>query len=91
MGRGPLWDQDAACDLLESGHLAGCVTDVAVPEPLPPDHRLWRTRGMLVVPHVSSDDPATFNDRTLDILCENLRALRQGRPPPNRVDPARGY
>lgn len=91
MARGAVWDQDAACDLLESGHLDGCVTDVAVPEPLPPGHRLWRTPGMLVVPHVSSDDPNTYNDRTLDILLANLAELRAGRPAPNRVDPARGY
>lgn len=91
MARGAVWDQDAVCDLLESGHLAGCVTDVAVPEPLPEGHRLWRTPNMVVVPHVSSDDPDTYNDRTLDILLANLAELRAGRPAPNRVDPARGY
>jgi phosphoglycerate dehydrogenase-like enzyme len=91
IARGAVWDQEAACDLLDNGHLGGCVTDVAVPEPLPADHRLWRTRGMFVTPHMSSDDPNTYNDRTLDILFENLRALREGRPLPNQVDPVRGY
>jgi phosphoglycerate dehydrogenase-like enzyme len=91
MARGAVWDQDAACDLLESGHLDGCVTDVAVPEPLPPDSRLWRTPGMFVVPHCSADDPDTYNDRTLDILLANIAALRAGRPAPNRVLPERGY
>lgn len=91
MARGAVWDQDAVCDALEAGHLAGCVTDVTVPEPLPPGHRLWRTPGLIVVPHVSSDDPDTYNDRTLDILLANLAAIRAGQAPPNRVDPARGY
>ncbi len=91
VARGQVWDQEAACDLLDCGHLGGCVTDVAVPEPLPPDHRLWRTPGMFVTPHMSSDDPATYNARTLDILLENLRARREGREMPNRVEPARGY
>jgi phosphoglycerate dehydrogenase-like enzyme len=91
MARGAVWDQDAVCDALEAGHLAGGVTDVAVPEPLPPGHRLWRTPGLIVVPHVSSDDPGTYNDRTLAILLADLAAIRDGRPPPNRVDPARGY
>ncbi|MFT8242581.1 D-2-hydroxyacid dehydrogenase [Roseomonas sp. BN140053] len=91
IARGAIWDQEAACDLLEAGHLSGCVTDVAVPEPLPPDHRLWRTPGMVVTPHMSSDDPTIYNDRTLDILFENLRAERDGKPLPNRVDPAKGY
>jgi phosphoglycerate dehydrogenase-like enzyme len=91
MARGAVWDQDAVCDALESGALDGAVTDVAVPEPLPAGHRLWTTPGMTVVPHVSSDDPGTYNDLTLDILFDNLRALRDGRQAPNRVDPARGY
>ncbi|WP_426957875.1 D-2-hydroxyacid dehydrogenase [Muricoccus radiodurans] len=91
MARGAVWDQDAIMDALDSGHLDGCVTDVAVPEPLPADHRLWRTPRMIITPHVSSDDDARYNERTLDILFENLRADREGRPLPNRVDPARGY
>ncbi|WP_270933789.1 NAD(P)-dependent oxidoreductase [Falsiroseomonas oryzae] len=91
MARGAVWDQDAVCDLLDSGHLDGAITDVTVPEPLPPDSRLWRTPNLMVVPHVSSDDPATYNDRTLDILLHNLAELQAGRPAPNRVDPARGY
>ncbi|MGX9965233.1 D-2-hydroxyacid dehydrogenase [Roseomonas sp. F4] len=91
MARGAVWDQDAVCDALEAGALAGVVTDVAVPEPLPPGHRMWRMPGMLVVPHVSSDDPETYNDHTLDILFTNLLAMRAGQPAPNRVDPARGY
>lgn len=91
IARGAVWDQEAVLDALESGHLEGCVTDVTTPEPLPPEHRLWRTPNMVVTPHVSSDDRARYNDRTLDILFDNLRALREGRPLPNRIDPARGY
>ncbi|MBP0492762.1 D-2-hydroxyacid dehydrogenase [Roseomonas indoligenes] len=91
IARGAVWDQDAVCDALEAGHLGGCVTDVAVPEPLPTESRLWRTPGMVVTPHVSADDRARYNDRTLDILFENIRALRESRPLPNRVDPAKGY
>jgi phosphoglycerate dehydrogenase-like enzyme len=91
IARGAVWDQDAVCDLLEAGYLDGALTDVAVPEPLPPDSRLWRTPGLVVVPHVSSDDPNTYNDRTLDIMLANIRALLAGQALPNRVDPARGY
>ncbi|APT59173.1 hydroxyacid dehydrogenase [Roseomonas gilardii] len=91
IARGPVWDQDAVCDLLESGHLSACLTDVAVPEPLPPESRLWRTPGLFVTPHMSADDPLVYNDRTLDILFENLRAEREGRSLPNLVDPRRGY
>jgi phosphoglycerate dehydrogenase-like enzyme len=91
IGRGPLWDQDALCDLLEAGHLGAAVTDVTVPEPLPPDHRAWRTPNLLVTPHMSADDPGTYNDRSLDILLENIRAERAGQELPNLIRPDRGY
>ncbi|MFC3125908.1 D-2-hydroxyacid dehydrogenase [Pseudoroseomonas globiformis] len=91
IGRGPLWDQDALCDLLDSGQLGGAITDVAVPEPLPANHRMWRTPGLFITPHMSADDPITYNDSSLDILMENIRAQRAGRPLPNRIRPDLGY
>jgi phosphoglycerate dehydrogenase-like enzyme len=91
MARGAVIDQDALADLLESGHLGGAVIDVAVPEPLPAGHRLWRVPNLSIVPHVSSDDPDTYTPKTLDILLENLTALRQGQAPPTAIDTARWY
>ena len=91
IGRGRLLDQDALCDLLDSGHLSGAVLDVTTPEPLPEGHRMWRTPNLTITPHVSCDDPDNYTARSLDILFANLRALRAGGVPPNRVDTARGY
>lgn len=91
IGRGELIDQDALCDRLDSGHLSGAILDVFVPEPIPPGHRLWTTKNLIVSPHTAADDPATYNPISLDIFLENLRAWRDGRPLPNRFDTARGY
>lgn len=91
IGRGELLDQGALCDLLEQEHLSGAVLDVFVPEPIPPGHRLWFTPNLIISPHTSADDPATYNQRSLDIFLDNLRAFRDGRPLPNRFDIARGY
>ncbi len=91
VGRGELLDQDALCDLLDSGHLSGAVLDVFTPEPIPPDHRLWSTPNLVISPHTSADDPATYNPRSLDIFLDNLRAWRDGSPLPNHFDTARGY
>ena len=91
IGRGGLIDQDALLDALDEDRIAGAILDVFTPEPVPPGHRLWTTRNLLMTPHVSADDPLTYNPRTLDIFFENLRALRDGKPLPNRFDPARGY
>ncbi|MSP03194.1 MAG: D-2-hydroxyacid dehydrogenase [Acetobacteraceae bacterium] len=91
IGRGELIDQDALCDSLDSGHLSGAVLDVFTPEPIPPGHRLWTTKNLIVSPHTAADDPATYNPVSLDLFFENLRAWRDGRPLPNRFDIARGY
>jgi glyoxylate/hydroxypyruvate reductase len=91
IGRGELLDQNALCDLLDQGHLSGAVLDVFTPEPIPPGHRLWSTPNLIISPHTSADDPATYNKRSLDIFLDNLRAWRDGRPMPNRYDVERGY
>jgi glyoxylate/hydroxypyruvate reductase A len=91
IGRGPLIDQDALCDLLGDGHLSGAVIDVFEPEPLPPGHRMWSTPNLVVTPHVSADNPVTYNPDSLDIVFSNLAAWHDGRTMPNRVDLARGY
>jgi glyoxylate/hydroxypyruvate reductase A len=90
IGRGPLLDQDALCDRLEAGTLAA-VLDVFVPEPVPPGHRLWSAPNLIMTPHVSSDDPPTYNSRSLDVFIENLLAFEAGRPLPNLFDRVRGY
>jgi phosphoglycerate dehydrogenase-like enzyme len=91
IGRGALIDQDALCDLLDSGHLSGAVLDVFTPEPIPAGHRLWTTRNVIISPHTSADDPETYNSVSLDLFLENLRAWHEGRTLPNFFDIARGY
>jgi glyoxylate/hydroxypyruvate reductase len=91
IGRGALLDQAALCDALDAGHLGGAVLDVFAPEPPPAEDRVWRTRNLIVTPHISCDDGETYVARSLAILFANLRAWRAGEPLPNRVEPARGY
>ena len=54
------------------GHLSGAVLDVFVPEPIPPGHRLWTTKNLIISPHTAADDPATYNPISLDLFLENL-------------------
>lgn len=91
IGRGALLDQEALCDALDGGGLSGAVLDVFTPEPVPPGHRLWATPNLVMTPHVSADDPATYIPLSLDIFFHNLRAHRDGLPLPNRFDTERGY
>ncbi len=91
IGRGPLLDQDALCDALEAGRLAGAVLDVFVPEPVPPGHRLWTVPNLIMTPHVSSDDHHAYNARSLDTFIRNLQAYERGEALPNLFDRSRGY
>jgi phosphoglycerate dehydrogenase-like enzyme len=91
LGRGGLVDQDALCDALEAGKLAGAVLDVFTPEPLPADSRVWTTRNLVVSPHVSADNPATYTPLSIDLLLDNLACWVEGKKLPNQIDPARWY
>ena len=91
IGRGPVLDQEALCDALDSGHLSGAILDVFEEEPVPPGHRIWSTPGLVVTPHISAADPALYIPTSLDIFLRNLAALARGEAMANRFDPARGY
>jgi phosphoglycerate dehydrogenase-like enzyme len=91
IGRGALLDQEALCDLLDSGHLGGAVLDVFVPEPIPPGHRLWTTKNLIITPHVAADDPKTYAKDSVDVFLKNLAAYEAGQEMPNLFDTARGY
>ena len=91
IGRGGVIDQDALCDLLDHGHLGGAVIDVFTHEPIPETHRLWTTKNLVITPHVSVDDPNTYNPDSLDIFYRNLKAWQNNATLPNGVDLTRGY
>ena len=84
-------EQDALLDALDSGALGGAVLDVFVPEPVPEGHRLWTTPNLIMTPHVSSDDQAAYNARSLDVFLANIALFEAGQPMPNLFDRARGY
>lgn len=90
IGRSPVVDYDALREKLEAGTLAGAVLDVFEPEPLPADSPLWDTRNLVIMPHVSCDDPR-YIDRLLDFWFENLARFLAGKRLKNLIDRRRGY
>src|SRR5262245_12140552 len=57
IGRSAVVDYEALREKLGQGTLAGAVLDVFEPEPLPADSPLWDTPGLVIIPHVTCDDP----------------------------------
>mgnify|MGYP000050090142 CR=1 FL=1 len=84
VARGPVVDQSALVDALESETIAGAGLDVFEREPLPADSPLWDRENVVVTPHA-----AGFNDeyyeRVATIVRENLRRLAAGESLTNRV------
>jgi D-2-hydroxyacid dehydrogenase (NADP+) len=84
VARGPVVDQSALVDALDSGAIAGAGLDVFETEPLPAASSLWDREEVILTPHA-----AGFNDeyyeRVATIVRENLRRLAAGESLTNRV------
>lgn len=91
MSRGPVVDQKALCEALDSGQLSGAILDVTDPEPLPADADLWDQPHLIVTPHVSSDDRDDYAALVLDLVLTNVARDLAGQALLNRVDPKAGY
>lgn len=92
IGRSPVMDYDALVARLDDDSLSGAILDVFDQEPLPPESPLWDQKNLTIFPHMSSDDPSTYIQRSLDIFFENLKAYLAGAPElPNEIDRKTGY
>ncbi len=89
-GRGKTVDEAALIEALRSGRLAGAGLDVFADEPLPGDSPLWTMEQVIVTPHIAGLSPR-YDERLLDIFCENLRRYVRGETLMNVVDPSLGY
>jgi lactate dehydrogenase-like 2-hydroxyacid dehydrogenase len=76
--RGPIVDSAALQRALEQGWIRAAALDVTDPEPLPPDHPLYKLPNCLIVPHIGS---ATHNTRRhmAELACQNLLDGLEGR------------
>jgi phosphoglycerate dehydrogenase-like enzyme len=84
-GRGSTVDTPALADAVQRGRLRAAL-DVTDPEPLPPDHPLWRLPGVLISPHVGGDSrrsPA----RAYALVGDQIRRFAAGETLENQVQP----
>jgi phosphoglycerate dehydrogenase-like enzyme len=75
VARGPIVDTEALLAEVSTGRLRAAL-DVTDPEPLPPDHLLWRAPGVLISPHVGGDSSAFPPPRRL--VRDQLRRYAAG-------------
>lgn len=89
VGRGATVDTTALLAALQEGQLAGAGLDVTDPEPLPPEHGLWRAENVIITPHIAGSGTDWRRQRVLAL--ENIRRYLAGDALLNVVDAARGY
>jgi glycerate dehydrogenase len=77
--RGPLVDEPALAEALNSGRIAGAGLDVLSAEPPPADNPLLAARNCLITPHMAWGTRAA-RSRLMHIAVENVRAFLQGKP-----------
>jgi phosphoglycerate dehydrogenase-like enzyme len=90
IGRGMTTRLDDLVEALRAGEIAGAGLDVFEQEPLPPDHPLWTTPGVLLTPHTAGYGPY-LDERRFDIILDNCRRFLAGQPLRNLVDKARWF
>jgi phosphoglycerate dehydrogenase-like enzyme len=84
VARGKVVDTQALVEAAVSGRIRAAL-DVTDPEPLPADHPLWRTPGVLISPHVGGVTSA-FLPRAVALLKEQIAAYVGERPLRNVVN-----
>jgi phosphoglycerate dehydrogenase-like enzyme len=77
-GRGAIVETDALVRALNDGRIRAAL-DVTDPEPLPPDHPLWRAPNLMITPHLATDTPR-FTGRAFAFAAEQAQRFAQGLP-----------
>jgi glycerate dehydrogenase len=77
--RGPLVDEVALADALNSGRIAGAAVDVLSVEPPPANNPLLNAKNCLITPHNAWGTRAA-RLRLMRVAVENVRAFLAGKP-----------
>jgi len=77
--RGPLLDEQAVADALNSDRIAGAALDVLSIEPPKTENPLLTAKNCIITPHIAWATRAA-RSRLMDIAVENIRAFVSGAP-----------
>jgi phosphoglycerate dehydrogenase-like enzyme len=90
VGRGPVIDEAALVEALQSKRIKGAALDVFATEPLPPDHPFFSLENVLISPHAADFLP-DLRERALRFFVENFGRFQRGEPLENIVNKHAGY
>jgi phosphoglycerate dehydrogenase-like enzyme len=90
ISRGGVIKTSALKAALQEKKLAGAALDVFEQEPLPKDHPLWDTPNLIISPHIAGSS-RHYNERSVDLIVENLKRYLNDSTLLNTFDPDLGY
>jgi phosphoglycerate dehydrogenase-like enzyme len=82
--RGELVNEGALFDALQSGRVSAAGLDVFASEPTGADNPLLSLPNVIATPHIAWLTPQTL-ERSIGVIVENCRRLRDGEPLLNQV------
>jgi len=92
VGRGKTTSLDDLVNALENNIISGAGLDVFEEEPLPSNHKLWTTPGVIITPHVALLDAGDIiTNRRYEIIKKNISLFNQGKELHNIVDKEKWY
>lgn len=77
--RGPLIDEQALADALNSDRIAGAACDVVSAEPILPSNPLLKAKKLTLTPHIAWA-AIEARQRLMTITAENISAFQDGKP-----------
>lgn len=90
VGRGPVIDEPAMLEALQSKRIRGAALDVFTTEPLPAGHPFYSMENVLLSPHCA-DNTQDWLDQAMLFFYKNLEHYTRGEPLENLVDKHAGY
>jgi D-2-hydroxyacid dehydrogenase (NADP+) len=79
MARGGIVDEEALMKALEAGEIAGAALDVYMQEPLRPTSPLWKTKNLIMFPHLGGYSEG-YEDRAMPTIAYNMQCFLAGDP-----------
>jgi phosphoglycerate dehydrogenase-like enzyme len=90
VSRGGIIKNSALKAALQERKFAGAVLDVFEQEPLPKDHPMWDTPNLIISPHIAGVS-LLYNERSVNLIVENLKRYLNNTKLLNTFDPDVGY
>ncbi|MEA4901371.1 D-2-hydroxyacid dehydrogenase [Desulfitobacterium sp.] len=90
VARGPVVDEEALVQALQTGKVQGAALDVFTTEPLPETSPFWTMDNVFLTPHIAGRSPQ-YTKRMYDVFLKNIREYPNTSTMINHINLENGY